>query len=296
MDMPQIGHRVLLRAAQIRNQRAHRAQAERPVLGVVLVRGQGGDLLFRLVVVELGLVHLRNQCAEAVLQIRQHLLVQRAVGDDLAGRVRGQRREQRALDVLGRQVGRVQRAGGDVRIRGAVAAVLIIERADIIVLVRGQKGPLGHGAGRDDAHHVALDDPLRLRRVLQLLADGHAVALGDELGDVALHRMVRYAAHRRALAAAAVLAGQHQLERLRGGHSVVVKHFVKVAQSKKQDAVRIFALDCEILLHHRRNGHIDLSPCIFTEYRAFSGSRRSVRSRRRSYAPPPESQSSAKSG
>ena len=43
-----------------------------------------------------------------------------------------------------------------------------------------QLGRIGHRAGRDDADHVALHQPLAQRRVGQLLAHGHLVALFNQ--------------------------------------------------------------------------------------------------------------------
>ena len=55
-------------------------------------------------------------------------------------------------------------------------------------------------AGGDDAHHLALDQPLRLLRVFDLLADRDPEPLVHELRDVAVGRVERHAAHRDARA------------------------------------------------------------------------------------------------
>ena len=54
-----------------------------------------------------------------------------------------------------------------------------------VARARVEQRVVGERAGRDDAGHFALDEPLGLLRVFDLLADGGAVAGGDDLGEVA---------------------------------------------------------------------------------------------------------------
>ena len=56
---------------------------------------------------------------------------------------------------------------------------------EIVARARIEQRVVGHRAGRDDARHFALHEPLGLLRVLHLLADRGAIAGGDQLAEVA---------------------------------------------------------------------------------------------------------------
>ena len=110
------------------------------------------------------------------------------------------------------------------------------------------------GAGGDDADDVALDEPLRLRGVLRLLADGDLVALGDQAGDVGVGGVVWDAAHGHllleGLRLVLVAGGQHQIQLARSGLCVVAEHLVEIPQAEKEDRLLILFLDFQILAHH----------------------------------------------
>ena len=137
---------------------------------------------------------------------------------------------------------------------GKADAELTVEQKDggkIIVPALRQHIGIGDGAGRDDADDLAADDALGRGRVLHLLADGDAVALFDEAGDVAVSAVKRHAAHGRALRQTAHLAGERQIELARNGKRVVKEHLIEIAETVEQDLVLAGPFDGEILLHHR---------------------------------------------
>ena len=110
-------------------------------------------------------------------------------------------------------------------------------------------------AGRDHADHAAFHQRARLLRVGQLLADGDLIALIDQPADIRLRRVIRDAAHGRALFQAAVASGQHQLQFARARLRVLEEHLIKIADSVKQQRVRKFFFHGQILPHHRGQGH-----------------------------------------
>ena len=68
-----------------------------------------------------------------------------------------------------------------------------------------EEGFLGDGSRRDEAHHVAADDGLgaplsRFRGILELFADGDAVAEPDQALEVFIGAVDGHAAHRNVLA------------------------------------------------------------------------------------------------
>ena len=93
----------------------------------------------------------------------------------------------------------------------------------------------------------------RLRRIFHLLADGDAEALRDQPLQVFVGAVDRHAAHRDVLAQVLAALGQHDAERLRGGHRVLEEQLVEVAHPVEQQAVGIGGLDLEELRHRRRH-------------------------------------------
>ena len=113
------------------------------------------------------------------------------------------------------------------------------------------------GAGRDDAGDFARTIFLAILRVFHLVADGDLEALADQLGDVALGRVVGHAAHGNGDALFLVARGQRDLQLARRDDGVLEKQLVEVAQAKKQQRVGMLFLDGSVLPHQRRGrlGH-----------------------------------------
>src|SRR5690606_19927024 len=95
--------------------------------------------------------------------------------------------------------------GGDVDGGEAVGVAVLAgaaagERDEEVGPRRVEQAVLGDRAGRDEAHDAALHDGLaaallRLGGVLGLLADGDAVAGGDEALQIVFGALHRHAAH-----------------------------------------------------------------------------------------------------
>ena len=85
-------------------------------------------------------------------------------------------------------------AGGKVEEGESGGAVGEVDGGEVVVLIGGEGGIEG-GTGREDAGDLTADDFLRELRVLHLVADGDAIALAEEAGDVVLRSVIRDAAH-----------------------------------------------------------------------------------------------------
>ena len=143
-------------------------------------------------------------------------------------------------------------AGGEVEERDAESIVCIHDRHEERRFTRIQIIRVRERAGRDDPDDLALDEPLRLLRILHLLADGNAKPLLHQLREVAIDRVEGNAAHRDAVAARILRSRrERQVERARGHERVLVEHLVEVAHAEKDDRVAVLPLRVEVLTHGR---------------------------------------------
>ena len=109
-------------------------------------------------------------------------------------------------------------------------------------------------AGRDDAHDVAAHELVRHRR-FELLGERDDAPLRDELGEIAVERVMRNARHRDAPPAARFFRGERDRERARDRLGVLAVRFVEIADAREQDRFGITVLHPEVLLEHRRPRH-----------------------------------------
>ena len=122
-------------------------------------------------------------------------------------------------------------------------------RGQKVVLPRFENVRVDGRARRYHARHFALHQFLGLARILHLVANRHAEAPPDQLGDVALGGVVGHAAHGNGRALFLVAGGQSDLEFLRGHDRVFKEEFVEVAQAEKQQRVGVALLDGAVLAH-----------------------------------------------
>ncbi len=134
----------------------------------------------------------------------------------------------------------------------AEARALAHHRGDQGIGARIQKRSVGHGAGRDDAHHLPLERPFGGCRIAELLADRHALALAHQPREVTVDGVIRHAGHRNRPARGLTARGEGDVEQRGGAAGVVVEELVEVAHAVKEQDVRVLALDAQVLLHHRR--------------------------------------------
>ena len=138
--------------------------------------------------------------------------------------------------------------------REAEALALAIQGGEQRVAALVQERLVGDGARRDDAHHLALDRTLRLRRIADLLADRHRFAASHELREITFDAVERHAGHRDRLAGGLTARRQRDVEQSRGALRVVEEQLVEVAHAIEQQHVRVLRLQAQVLLHHRGVG------------------------------------------
>jgi hypothetical protein len=172
----------------------------------------------------------------------------RSCDDHLA---RGEPRERR-VGIARETADQAQFARREIRRRDPHLATQRVERAEIVVAPDIQQVVAERRARRDRLDHGALHDPLREPRILDLLADRHAVSLLHEATQVLRGRLHRHAGQRHLRRAAVVPRGQREVQRARRHLGVLVEHLVEVAHPEEQDRVGMPRLDLPVLRHQRR--------------------------------------------
>src|SRR5690606_29367628 len=84
--------------------------------------------------------------------------------------------------------------------------------------------------------------------VAYLLTDGDVVAFLDQSAQVIIDRMERDACHGHAHTLGNWSGGEHNIQRASWLASVIIEGFIKIAQPKKHDRIRIFLFDFQVLL------------------------------------------------
>ena len=274
-----VRQRVLLGIGQILQQRARRAD-RRALVGEAHFLNRLAEMRPHALrsggIPEGLLLHRAGKAAPLRLQLGEGRQI---VDDHLAGIDARQLVRERRPNIV--NLIQIEFARGDVAQRAASEIPAKADRQDVVRPAVLQHVRLDDRARRDHAGDLPLHQSLGQRRIGHLLADGHLVALRNQLLQIGLHGVERNAAHRRALAQAAVAAGQRQFQLLRNQLRVVEEHLIEIAQPEEQDRVRILLLDLEILLHHGRKGHRGHLILSFVA-KNVNGSRSRRNSRRRS--------------
>ena len=175
---------------------------------------------------------------------RQHLAVEQDLG-------RVQPRQPRGQLALG-AFAQAEPAAGQPQPGQTVAVLAPVQRQQQRVGALGHQRAVGHGAGRDHAHHLAFHRTLGGGHVAHLLGHGHRLAQLDQPRQVGLDRMHRHAGHDHRLAAAGAAGGQRDVEQPVRLARIVVEQLVEVAHAVEHQRVRKLRLDAQVLRHHRR--------------------------------------------
>ena len=109
---------------------------------------------------------------------------------------------------------------------------------------------VGEGAGRHDAHHLALQRSLGLARLTALFADRDRLALAHQAREIRVQRGGRHAGHRNRCARRCPALRERNVEQLRATTRIVVEHLVEVAHAVEEQHVGMLGLDAQVLLHH----------------------------------------------
>ena len=188
---------------------------------------------------------------------------QRACRDAVAARRAAPRRRERAAPrrssrsivrgrLGGRNFGERELARREAEPRDARPMPARVDGDEQVVALGVEQVRVGDRAGRDDAHHLALDRALAGRRIADLLADRDRLAQLHQLREIALDGVERHAGHRDRRAGGCAARGERDVEELGGALRVVVEQLVEIAHPVEQQLVRMLRLRAEILLHHRR--------------------------------------------
>ena len=124
--------------------------------------------------------------------------------------------------------------------------VVGINRAEIIRALRIEPAQFADCSRADDLRHFAIDNlPTRLR-LTGLIANGYATSGVDQPANVSLRGVIRHTTHRHA-----VPLGQRHIQQSGCFLCVIEKHFVEIAQAKKEQCVgRNASPQPLVLLHH----------------------------------------------
>ena len=121
---------------------------------------------------------------------------------------------------------------------------------EVVLLVVQHVVREGH-AGGHQLGDAALHKLLRQFRVLQLVANGHTLSGADEFRQVCIESMVGESRHLVALVIAVVALGEGYAQYARGRDGIVTVGLVEVAAAEQQHRVGVLRLQVEELLHHR---------------------------------------------
>ena len=155
------------------------------------------------------------------------------------------------LHIVVRTLADEELARGDVEKRNATGRLAQVDGSEEIVLLVVEHRVL-HGHARSHQFgDASLHQFLGQFRVLQLVADGHALARPDQFRQVGVQRVVRESRHLVALVVAVVSVGQCDAQYLSCRDGILAVGLVEVAASEQQHGLRVFRLEVEKLLHHR---------------------------------------------
>ena len=120
-------------------------------------------------------------------------------------------------------------------------------RRQIIIALGAQQRILNHRPRCDDAHDIALDEPLDLFRVFKLFDEHNLVTLVNQFRDVRLDVMMRYTRPRQARAFGERACGEDEFEFARGDFGIGVERLVKIAGAKEDERSGESCFDLPVL-------------------------------------------------
>ena len=122
---------------------------------------------------------------------------------------------------------------------------------EVVLLIVQHVVGEGH-ARRHQLGDAPLDELLGQLRVLQLVADGHALAGADELGQIGVEGVMWKSGHLVALHPCPVVAvGQRDAQYPGRRHGVLAVGLIEVAAAEEHQRVGVLRLQVEELFHHR---------------------------------------------
>ncbi len=131
------------------------------------------------------------------------------------------------------ELGAGELTGGDVHVGQAHLAVARGQGSEVVVRPPLEQVVLHERARGDDAHHLALHQPLALARLLYLLADGDLVAFSDELSQVRIEGMMGNAGQGNSLVLPHGPRGEDDIQLAGDGLGVIVERLVEVTEAEE---------------------------------------------------------------
>ena len=125
-----------------------------------------------------------------------------------------------------------------------------------VVLAVVQHVVVDADTGRHQLRNAALHQLLGQLGVFQLVADGHALARTDELGQVRVERMIGKSGHLDGLLLAVGTLGQRDAQDFGGHNGIGRVGFIEVSATEQHHGVRVLGLEVEKLFHHRCKDNI----------------------------------------
>ena len=141
---------------------------------------------------------------------------------------------EKAGQFVGGNFGGAEFAGRDIHIGDSGTGSVAGNCGKVVVLVRAKQMRIGSRAWRDDAGDFAADEFLAGNCRFHLIADRHAVTLGDQARNVAFRRMVGNAAHGDGLALFLIAGSESDFEFARGYDGVFEEHLVEIAETEEE--------------------------------------------------------------
>jgi hypothetical protein len=149
------------------------------------------------------------------------------------------------------RLGQQETTGGEIQPGETVSAPAAAHGSDQVVAPCLEQRLVGERAGRDDAHHLALDRTLAGGRIADLLAQRHRHAGAHQSRQVLFRRVIGHTGHRNALAGRLAARGQRDVEQLRRTSRIVEEQLVEITHPVKEQQPGMLRLDAEVLLHDR---------------------------------------------
>ena len=175
----------------------------------------------------------------------------RAVGGLDVQQLRGAETDKLIHDPLGGKIDKRKRSRGKLDYRqGRRRPFTGLEKLNRGHLVRSgliEQRLVHERARREHAGHRPIDDTLGFPRILDLVADRHAVAGLDHPPQVRLDGVIGHAGHGNAFGP----LGEGDAQDLIRQHGIVAEHLIEVAHAKKQHAVGVLRFEAGMLPHGR---------------------------------------------
>ena len=163
----------------------------------------------------------------------------------------GREVDQQFIDILLVALGGEELARADVEKGDAQHLLAEVHRCQPVVLLAVEHRAAHDHTGGHQFGDAALDEFLGQLGVLELVADGDALAGTHQLGQVGVQRMVGKARHLGRCGGSVAAARQGDAQNLARRHRILQVGLIEVSHAEQQHGVGMLGLHLDELLHHR---------------------------------------------